>query len=214
MNLEKEMQKLNKRTKNGDVTLQKHFDKMSDIMRLSAKEYFLTKENKARKQFEWIFDFSCRQAEKQKRDLWEYLSAYFMLPEEGRRIKPPNKLKNKKEIQDWIKKEFQPYFYECMLNTLPLKATNIFSKVKAKNMAGGNQTVATTKPRSAIRKAPIIRERKKLIDSGVTDERVILKRIRKAFPKELSHYIQQTIQAEKYKEADERRLQKPHALSP
>jgi len=74
--------------------------------------------------------------------------------------------------------------------------------------------VATTKPRSAARKAPIIKERKKLIDSGVTDERVILKRIRNTFPKELSYYIQQTIQAEKYKEADERRLQKPHALSP
>jgi len=206
MNLEKEMQKLNKRTKNGDVTLQKHFDKMSDIMRLSAKEYFLTKENKARKQFEWIFDFSCRQAEKQKRDLWEYLSAYFMLPEEGRRIKPPNKLKNKKEIQDWIKKEFQPYFYECMLNTLLLKATNKFSKVKAKNMGGATKTLEITKPRSAARKAPIIKERKKLIDNGVTNERVILKRIRKAFPGEHSLYIQQTILAEKYKEADERRL--------
>jgi len=206
MNLEKEMQKLNKRTKNGDVTLQKHFDKMSDIMRLSAKEYFLTKENKARKQFEWIFDFSCRQAEKQKRDLWEYLSAYFMLPEEGRRIKPPNNLKNKKEIQDWIKKEFQPYFYECMLNTLLLKATNKFSKVKAKNMGGAIKTLEITKPRSTARKAPILNERKKLIDNGVTNERVILKRIRKIFPNEHSTYIQQTILAERYKEANERRL--------
>jgi len=166
MTFEKEMERLSKLQKSGDVALQKYFDKMSDIMRLSAKEYFLTKENKARKQFEWMFDFSCRQAEKQKRDLWKYLSAYFMLPEEGRRIKPPNKLKNKKEIQDWIKKEFQPYFYECVLNTLPLKATNKFSKVKAKNMYGGNKTVATTKPRSDAKHQRIIKKRNKYLASG------------------------------------------------
>lgn len=105
---------------------------MSDIMRLSAEEYFLTKENKARQQYERMFDFSCRQAEKQKRDLWEYLSAYFMLPEERHLIKPPDTLKNEEERLDWIKGRFWPFYYECIINTLLLKATNKFSKVKTK----------------------------------------------------------------------------------
>jgi len=73
-------------------------------------------------------------------------------------------------------------------------------------MYGGTQTVEITKPRSAARQKPIIKERKRLRDAGIKDEKVILKRIRKIFPNERSHYIQQTILAEKYKEARERRL--------
>jgi len=37
----------------------------------------------------------CRQPEKEKLDLWGYLSSY-MMPGEGHLIKPPNTLKNKK----------------------------------------------------------------------------------------------------------------------
>jgi len=205
MNLEKEMQKLSKRTKNGDVTLQKHWDKMSEIMSRYASTHD-TEINNARKQYEWMFDSSCRRAEELNKDLWVVLSDYMFL-DEYHLIEPPNTLKNKKEIQVWLKKEFKPYFYECMINGFAAAFMNELSELKKLNSKGGKATVATTKPRRAKRKASILNERKKLIDDGVTNERVILKRIRKIFPNEHSHYIQQTILAEEYKEADERKNQ-------
>jgi len=132
------------------------------------------------------------------------LSTEFMFSDVRHLIKPPNTLK-KEEQKLWIKNQYMPYFYEFLINQKLLPIEYAFTKDFLPHRKAGEDTVKITKQKSAARKAPIIRERKKLIDSGVTDERVILKRIRKAFPKELSHYIQQTIQAEKYKEADERR---------
>jgi len=164
-------------------------------------------ENKARIAYETMFDLSCSLAEKEKRDLWEYLSTSFKIPEEKRYlIKPPDTLKNKKKRQDYIKGQFLPLYYEWLINHVLFPTTNELKEFLLGKSGGGKKTVATTKPRSAARKAPIIKERKKLIDNGVTDERVILKRIRKIFPNERSSYIQQTILVERYKEAGKRRL--------
>jgi len=92
MNLEKEMERLSKLQKSGDVTLQKHMSKMSNIF-LSAENNSLMKENKARQQYEWMFDFCCRQAEELNIDLWVHLSNKFMISEERHLIKPPNNIK-------------------------------------------------------------------------------------------------------------------------
>jgi len=64
------------------------------------------------------------------------------------------------------------------------------------------------------RQEPIIIERKKQLDSGVEDEKEIIRRIKKALPKEPYDYIQKTILKEKRKEENKRRVQKPFALSP
>ena len=212
MTFEEKMVRIKKLQESGDVELQKYYDKTAEIINRYATTHDNT-ENRARKQFEWLFNFSCRQAEESNKDLWEVLSIY-MIPEERHLIKPPDTLKNKKNIQDWTKKEFKPYFYECMINVFMGAFTNELSELKKRNKKGGKDTVAKTKPRSVARKAPIIKERKKLIDNGEKDEKVILKLLVKAFPDERRHYIQQTVLAEKYREADERRAQKPHALSP
>jgi len=213
MTLENEMERLSKLQKSGDATLQKHMDKMSDIF-LSAEHNSLMKENNARQQYEWVFDFYCREAEEAKQDLWVYLSNKFMISEERHLIKPPNTLKNKKKEQDWIKKEFWPYFYEYIFNCFRFKVTNKFSEVKGKNMDGGEIRGEQETQEKIARQEPIIQKREELIDSGVKDEKEIIKRIRKAFPKEDYDYIQKTILAKKRKEQHQRRVQKPFALSP
>ena len=213
MNLEKEMEKLSKLQKSGNVTLQKHMNKMSDIF-LSAENNSLMKENKARQQYERTFDFCCRQAEELNIDLWVHLSNIFMISEERHLIKPPNTLKNKKKEQDWIKKEFWPYSYEYLFNCFLFKVTNKFSKGKGKSMDGGEIRGKQETQEKIARREPIIQKSEELIDSGVKDEKIIIKRIRKAFPKEDYDYIQKTILAKKRKEQHERRVQKPFALFP
>jgi len=95
---------------------------------------------------------------------------------------------------------------EWLINHVLFPTTNELKEFLLGKSGGGKKTVAKTKPKSAARQKPILNERKKLIDNGVTNERVILKRIRKIFSNERSSYIQQTILAERYKEANERRL--------
>ena len=171
MNLEKEMEKLSKLQKSGNVTLQKHMNKMSDIF-LSAENNSLMKENKARQQYEWTFDFYCRQAEELNIDLWVHLSNIFMISEERHLIKPPDTLKDKKKKQDWIKKEFWPYFYEYLFNCFLFKVTNKFSKGKGKSMDGG-EIRGKQETQEKIEREEIIRQEakyfnvKKLIDFGV-----------------------------------------------
>jgi len=207
MNLEKEMERLSKLQKSGDVTLQKHMSKMSNIF-LSAENNSLMKENKARQQYEWMFDFCCRQAEELNIDLWVHLSNKFMISEERHLIKPPNNtLKNKKKEQDWIKKEFWAYFYEYIFNCFLFKVTNKFSEVKGKNMDGGEIRGKQETQEKIVLREPIIQKRKELIVSGVKDEKEIMRRIIKAYPKRNYNFIQKTILAEKYKEADERKNQ-------
>ena len=196
----------------GHKDSEKNKEKMLEVRRFYAEEHDW-QTNYARLSYDVMFDFYCREAKKEKRDLWEYLFTEFMFSDVRHLINPPDTLK-KKEQELWIKNQYMPYFYEFLINQTLLPIQYAFTKDFLPHRKAGENTVKITKQRSAARRAPLIKERKTLIDSGVTDERVILKRIRKAFPKELSHYIQQTIQAEKYKEADERRLQKPHALSP
>jgi len=206
MNLEKEMEKVSKLRKSGNVTLQKHMDKMSDIF-LSAENNSLMKENKARQQYEWVFNFYCRQAEELNIDLWVHLSNNFMIPEEKHLIKAPNTLKDKKKEQDWIKKEFWPYFYEYIFNCFLFKVTNKFSKGKGKNMDGGEKRGEQETQERIVRQEPITQKRKELIDSGVKDEKEIIKLIVEEFSEEETYdYIQKTILAERKKEADERRL--------
>jgi len=207
MNLEKEMEKLSKLQKSGNVTLQKHMSKMSNIF-LSAENNSLMKENKARQQYEWMFNFYCRQAEEMNMDLWVHLSNKFMISEERHLIKPPNNtLKNKKKEQDWIKKEFWAYFYEYIFNCFLFKVTNKFSEVKGKNMDGGEIRGKQETQEKIVLREPIIQKRKELIDSGVKDDKEIMRRVIKAFPKRNYNFIQKTILAEKYKEADDRKNQ-------
>ena len=206
------IEEIKKRIEEGHKDSEKNKEKMLEVRRFYAEEHDW-QTNYARLSYDVMFDFYCREAKKEKRDLWEYLFTEFMFSDVRHLIKPPNTLK-KEEQKLWIKNQYMPYFYEFLINQTLLPIQYAFTKDFLPHRKAGEDTVKITKQKSAARKAPIIKERKKLIDSGVTDERVILKRIRKKFPKELSHYIQQTIQAEKYKEADERRLQKPHALSP
>jgi len=207
MTFEKEMERLSKLQKSGDVTLQKHMSKMSNIF-LSAENNSLMKENKARQQYEWMFNFYCRQAEEMNMDLWVHLSNKFMISEERHLIKPPNNtLKNKKKEQDWIKKEFWAYFYEYIFNCFLFKVTNKFSEVKGKNMDGGEIRGKQETQEKIVLREPIIQKRKELIVSGVKDEKEIMRRIIKAYPKRNYNFIQKTILAEKYKEADERKNQ-------
>jgi len=196
----------------GYVGVDKHMVKVCESILFYA-ETFDMKINYARLQYDQEFDLNCRQAEEAKQDLWVYLSNKFKIPEEERYlIEPPDKLKNKKKRQDCIKWRFWPFFYEWKLNNFANPITYAFSKGVVSYRKRGENTVKITKLRSAARKAPIIKERKRLIDAGIKDEKVIRKLVVKAFPDEHYHYIRQTILVEKHKEADERRLQKPFAL--
>ena len=186
MNLEKEMEKLSKLQKSGNVTLQKHMSKMSDIF-LSAENNSLMKENKARQQYEWMFDFYCREANNFNMDLWEYLSAKFMIHEESHLIKPPDTLKDKKKEQDWIKKEFCPYFYEYLFNCFLFKVTNKFSKGKGKNMDGGEKRGKQETQERIEREEIVIQTIERLNTDG--GKKLTNKRIAKEIPGENDQYV-------------------------
>ena len=175
---------------------EKDMEKTLGAMRLSAEEYFLTKENKARQHYECMFNLSCRQAEKEKRDLWEYLSAYFMLPEERHLIKPPDTLKNKKrERKLWLKKEFWPYFHECTINCFYSPFIKIYSTGVLSSRKKGEKTGKKATIKSNARRKPIIEESKELMKSGV--EKHLIKRTAQAFPDETYDYVQKAIKKEK-----------------
>jgi len=99
-----------------------------------------------------------------------------------------------------------PSFSEFLINQKLLPIEYAFTKDFLPHRKAGEDTVKITKRRSAAHKAPIIKERKKLIDAGVTNEKVILKRLVKKFYQRPYYEIQQTILAERNKEADKRRL--------
>jgi len=203
MTLLEEVEKL---MEEGYKDSEKDEEKMLEVRRFYAKKHNW-QTNYARLAYECMFNLSCREAEELNIDLWVHLSNKFKIPEEERYLtRPPDTLKDKKKRQDCIKWLFYPFFFEWQLNNYANPIIYAFSKDLLTLREGGNKTVATTKPRSAARKAPLIKERKKLIDDGVTNERVILKLVAKVFPDEHYHYIRQTILAEKKKEADERRL--------
>jgi len=196
MTFEEEMEKLSKLQKSGDVALQKYYDKTSEIRSRYAATHNM-EINNARKQYEWIFDFSCRQAEELNKDLWEVLCDYIFL-DEYHLIKPPAKLKNKKRERElWLKKEFKPYFYECMINGFVGVFTNELSELKKRNKKGGKDTVATTKPRSDAKKNRIIKKVNELIDSRkITPEvergeiKIVVKALRYKYT---YNYVQETI---------------------
>ena len=186
MTLEKEMEKLSKLQKSGNVTLQKHMSKMSDIF-LSAENNSLMKENKARQQYEWVFNFYCRQAEELNIDLWVHLSNNFMISEEKHLIKAPNTLKDKKKEQDWIKKEFWPYFYEYIFNCFLFKVTNKFSKGKGKNMDGGEKRGKQETQERIEREEIVIQTIERLNTDG--GKKLTNKRIAKEIPGENDQYV-------------------------
>jgi len=199
--------------KRGYIGLDKHMVKVYESILFYFKK-FGTKINRAQQTYNLDFDLNCRQAEEAKQDLFVYLSDKFMIPEKERHlIKPPNTLKNEGERQYYIKWRFYQIFLENYMNNHALPIIYAFSNSVRSNRKRGENTVKITKPKSAARKAPIIKERKKLLDAGVTDEKVILKLLVKKFKllvkkfsKRPYHYIQQTNLAEKKKEAAKRRL--------
>ena len=195
MNFEKEMEKLHKLQESGDVDLQKYYDKMTEIMRRYGSTHNMELNN-ARQQYEWIFDFSCRQAEELNKDLWEVLCGYMFL-NEYHLIKPPNTLKNTKKIQVWLKKEFKQYFYEFIINGSMAAFANELSELKKLSSGGGKHTVEITKPKSAAKKDRIIKKVNELIDSRkITPEvergeiKIVVKALRYKYT---YNYVQETI---------------------
>ncbi len=73
-----------------------------------------------------------------------------------------------------------------------------FNSLKRSRKGGWKRGKQETQGKNT-RQEPIIQKRKELIDSGVKDEKEIIKRIKKAFPKESYDYIQKTILVEKRK---------------
>jgi len=212
MTLVEEIEKLRD---GGYVGVDKHMVKVCESILFYA-ENFNMKKNYARLQYDLEFDLNCRQAEEAKQDLWVYLSNKFKIPEEERYlIKAPDKLKNKKKRQDWIKKEFKPYYYERQFNDYANPIIYAFSKsVLSYRKRGKKRGEQETQERIA-RQEPIIQKRKELIDSGVKDEKEIIKLIVEEFSEEETYdYIQKTILKAKRKEENKRRVQKPFALSP
>jgi len=124
MTLVEEIEKLRD---GGYAGVDKHMVKVCESILFYA-ETFDMKINYARLQYDLEFDLNCRQAEELSIDLWVHLSTKFKIPEEERYlIKAPDKLKDKKR-QDWIKKEFKPYFYEWRINNFANPITYAFSK--------------------------------------------------------------------------------------
>lgn len=163
MNLEKKVKKL---MEEGYKDSEKDEEKMLEVRRFYAEEHDW-QINYARLHYECMFNLSRRQAEELNMDLWVYLSTKFKIPEEERYlIKPPNTLKNKKKEQDWIKKEFKPFFYEWKFNDFANPIIYAFSKDLLSLREGGNKTVATTKPRSDAKKDRIIKKRNEYLASG------------------------------------------------
>ncbi len=196
MNLEKKVKKL---MEEGYKDSEKDKEKMLEVLLFYAKSHDM-KINYARLTYECIFDLNCREAEELNIDLWVHLSTKFKIPEKERYlIKPPDKLKNKKKRQDWIKWLFYPFFFEWKFNNFTNPITYAFSKgVLSYRKRGKKRGEQETQERIA-RQEPIIQERKELIDSGVKYEKEIIKRIKKALPKESYDYIQKTILVEKRK---------------
>ena len=90
----------------------------------------------------------CRQAEKGKLDLWEYLSSY-MMPGKGHLIKPPNTLKNKKQERElWLKKRFRLYYFDWVFNDFSAPLIYEFSNGKVGERHGGEITGLKTKNKS------------------------------------------------------------------
>jgi len=126
---------------------------------------------------------------------------------------PPDTSKMKRRKRELCLKEwYRPYYYEWFINDTWYLTEGGFKSRKG-TQKGGKDTGEKTKKKCAARKAPIRRKRKKLLDSGVK-EKDVLKRLVKHFWQRDYDEIQKTNLAEKHKEADERRLQKPPALSP
>jgi len=119
-----EMERIKKR---GYVGLDKHTVKVLEAQLFYSKKFGI-KINRARQIYDLEFDLNCRQAEKEKRDLWEYLSTKFIRPEERHPIKPADRLMNKKKRQGYIQKEFWPYFLEWYMNNHALPIIYTFSK--------------------------------------------------------------------------------------
>jgi len=183
--------------------------------------------NYARRMYNHHFAYVRRRAKEENLDLSLELSRIirrepmmFFLGENSP-IPLPDTSKMKQRNRELCLKEwYRPYYYEWFINDTWHLTDGGFKSLK-RSRKGARGVHKITQPKSVARKAPIIKERKKFLDSGVTDEKVILKLLVKKFEllvkkfsKSPYHYIQQTILAERYKEANDRRLQKPRALSP
>ena len=163
MTLVEEIKKLKRR---GYKDLDKDMVKMLDTI-LSYSGTFDMKTNYARLAYDREFDLCCREAEELNMDLWVHLSNKFKIPKEERYlIKPPDILKNKKEVQDRIKWKFWPFYNEWKLNYFSNPIIYAFSKNLVPLRKGGNKTVKKTKARSDAKHQQLIEKEKELIASG------------------------------------------------
>ena len=125
-----------------------------------------TGKNKARIAYERAFDFYCREAKKEKRDLWEYLSTEFMIPEERHLIKPPADLYNKKEKQDYIKGQYWLFYYEWTINRVLFPTVNELKELLLDKSDGGKKTVKITSKGRIAKEEKIRKKIKELITLG------------------------------------------------
>jgi len=189
MNFEEEMKKLSKLRSNDPLVqaLIKYSFMMNSAIDVYRKTHDM-KINRTRQDYESSFNRNCRRAKKKKQDLWVYLSTSYMIPEERHLIKPPNTLKNKKKRQDWIKKEFKPYFYEWHSNNFVNPFMYAFNKgwesYRERGKKGGGQGTQEKITRQEI----ITQTVEKLNNDGIKNPTNL--HIAKKIPGENEGYVQ------------------------
>jgi len=181
--------------------LKKYTVKIHDIILLYNEKHD-RKINYARQDYEREFDSNCRKAEERNMDLWVLLSDIYMIPEERHLIKPPNTLKNKKEKQDWIKKEFFPYFYEWKFNNIDKPIIYAFGQgwlsYKKRGKKRGKQETQgkITRQEIIIQKAREL-DVKKLLADGMK-KKDINELVADSIPNENVKYVRQILAPLKY----------------
>jgi len=175
--------------------------KIHDIILLYNEKHD-RKINYSRQDYERAFDSSCREAEKRNMSLWVYLSTMYMIQSEGHLIKPPNKLKNKKEKQDWIKKEFFPYFYEWRFNNIENPIIYAFGQgwlsytKRGKKRGKQKEQEKITRQEIIIQKARELDVKKLLADGMMKKD--INELVADSIPNENVKYVRQILAPLKY----------------
>jgi len=200
MNLEKEAKKLMRGSDPLIKSVLKYMVTYSNALDDYKKNYD-TKINHARNSYEFISLLNRGRAKKRNIDLWVLLSDKYMIPEERHLIKPPNTLKGKKR-QDWIEKEFKPYFYEWIHNYSVIPLIYAFNKGWESYRKRGKKRGEQGTLKKNIREVKIIQtarelDVKKLLDTGVK-KKDIWKLVADSIPNENVKYVRQILAPLKY----------------
>jgi len=201
MTFKKEAEKLMRSSDSLMKSAIKYIVMMHDSIDFYRKNHDM-KINDARQRYEFTFNLNCRRAEEKKQDLWVYLSTRYMIPEERNLIKPPNTLKNKKKRQDWIKKEFKPYFYEWNYNNVVNPLIYAFNKVwesyrKRGKKRGKQGTLKKNDRQEIIKQKARELDVKKLLADGMK-KKDINELVADSIPNENVKYVRQILAPLKY----------------